>query len=215
MTSVIEEGAAIPLWFKIAYTAFVCVLVPKYWIDYGPTNFLYYCDVALLMGVVALWTENPLWASMPAVGLILPQTLWIVDFLGVAIGWPLVGMTQYMFDEKIPLFTRGLSFFHFWLPFVLVWLVARLGYDSRGFLYWSGLAWALMLVCYFLIPGPPAPLDNPNLPVNVNYVFGMSEKGPQTWMPPLAWLATLMIGLPALIFWPTHLLLNRLWGKGA
>lgn len=50
----------IPLWVKLAYTAFVCVLVPYYLSAYGPTNFLYFCDVALLMTLAALWLESPL-----------------------------------------------------------------------------------------------------------------------------------------------------------
>ncbi len=36
-----QTGASngIPLWVKLGLTAFVCVLVPYYWHDYGPTNF--------------------------------------------------------------------------------------------------------------------------------------------------------------------------------
>ena len=71
---------ALPL--KIVYTAFLAVLVPYYLKAYGPTNFLYFCDVALLMTLIALWAESPLWASMPAVGILFPQSLWCVDFLG-------------------------------------------------------------------------------------------------------------------------------------
>jgi hypothetical protein len=69
-----------------------------------------------------------------------------------------------------------------------------------------------MLIAYFLLPAPPAPVDRPNLPVNVNYVYGMSDTGPQQWMPPLAWLGVMMVGLPLLFFIPTHLLLNKLMG---
>src|SRR5262249_15633145 len=38
----------IPLWIKLAYTAFMAVLIPVYLKNYGPTNFLYFCDVAAL-----------------------------------------------------------------------------------------------------------------------------------------------------------------------
>ena len=55
----------IPLPVKIAYTAFMAVLVPFYWASYGPTNFLYFCDVALFFALAAVWTERPLLASMP------------------------------------------------------------------------------------------------------------------------------------------------------
>ncbi len=151
----------IPWWVKLAYSAFVCILVPYYWRNYGPTNFLYFCDVAVFMVLVALWREDPLWASMPAVGILLPQTLWMVDFLGGLCGMHVVGMTAYMFDTGIPLFTRALSLFHFWLPLLLLWIIWRLGYDRRAFRAWTALAWALLLVGYFLMPAPPAPPENP------------------------------------------------------
>ena len=58
-------------------------------------------------------------------------------------------MTTYMFDPAIPLFVRGLSPFHGWLPFLLLWLVARLGYDRRAFGAQTVLGIAVLLVCYF------------------------------------------------------------------
>ena len=58
----------IPIWIKLIYSAFVAVLVPYYWVTYSPWNFLFFCDLGLLIGVVALWTEDPLLASLPTVG---------------------------------------------------------------------------------------------------------------------------------------------------
>jgi hypothetical protein len=55
----------IPLWLKIAYTAFMAVLIPVYWAHYGPTNFLYFCDVALLLTLVGVWTESARLISLP------------------------------------------------------------------------------------------------------------------------------------------------------
>jgi len=205
----------IPLWVKLVYSAYVAVLVPYYWAAYGPTNFLYFCDVALLMALAAMWAESPLLASMPAVGILVPQALWCADFLAELVGLHLTGMTGYMFDPNLVLLTRGLSFFHFWLPFLLVWLVWRLGYDRRALAGWTGLAWGLVLVCFFLLPPPPAPADDPNKPVNVNYVYGFSDKRPQEWMPAGAYLALLMVVLPLGIFLPTHLLLQKLFGYRA
>jgi len=207
MVAARPDQPRIALWIKLLYSAFVCVLVPYYLRTYGPTNFLYYCDIAVLMTLVALWREDALWASMPAVGILLPQALWMVDFLGGLAGWNVVGMTAYMFDSGLPLFARGLSLFHFWLPLLLIWIVWRLGYDRRAFWAWTGLAWVLILICYFLMPMPPAPTDNPNLPVNINYVYGLSDSGPQTWMPPGAYLALLYVAMPLGIFLPTHALL--------
>jgi hypothetical protein len=210
-TPVSERTSRIPLWAKLGYTAFVVVLVPYYLKTYGPTNFLYFCDVALLMTVAAMWLESPLLASMPAVGILMPQTLWCLDFLGSLVGRPITGMTDYMFDENLSLFARGLSFFHFWLPFLLVWLVWRLGYDRRALVRWTLLAWVLQLVCFFWIPAPPAPADDPNLPVNINYVYGFNESAPQTWMSPKAFFVLMIVGLPTLVFLPTHLALQRLF----
>ena len=197
------------LWVTLPYTLFLAILVPIYLRDYGPTNFLYFCDVALLLTLISLWSGNMLFASAGAVGILLPQALWIVDFLGGAIGLPLTGMTAYMFNNDLPLFTRFLSLFHFWLPLLLVYLLWRHGYDRRGIWLWWPLATGLLVLCYLIAPPPPAPADNPGLPVNINYVYGLGDAAPQDWMPPLVYFLLLLIVLPALIFWPTHWLLKK------
>jgi hypothetical protein len=194
---------------KLAYTAFMCVLVPFYWDTYGPTNFLYFCDVALFLTLGAVWLENPLLAGMPAVGILLPQMLWVLELLAGLFGLEITEMTGYMFDENIPLFSRGLSTFHGWLPFLLLVLVFRLGYDVRSFRRWTVLAWGLMLISYFLLPAPPAPVDDPYLAVNVNYVYGLSEKAVQEWMAPDLYFGLMMVLFPLVLFWPSHLFLKR------
>ena len=78
---------------------------------------------------------------------------------------------------------------------------------------WTILAWVLLTVCYLYLPGPPPDPLHPNSPVNVNYVYGFDDKAPQTLMPPMAWLALLYVGLPLLVFLPTHLALRRWRGK--
>ncbi len=194
----------IPLVVKIAYTLFVAVLIPNYWRAYSPWTFLYFCDVALLLTLPALWLESPLLISLPAVGLTLPQLLWVVDFLtGARTG---LGMTSYMFDPNIPLLVRGLSTFHGWLPFLMVWGVWRLGYDRRALPGWTVISTAILLTSYFLAPAPPAPIDSPNLAVNINYVHGMNYKEPQSIMPPSLWLASMIMGFPLVFYLPTHLI---------
>jgi hypothetical protein len=197
----------IPLWVKLAYTAFMLVLVPVYWKNYGPTNFLYFCDTALLITLVCVWIESPLLASMCAVGIIGSQTLWVIDFVLNIFGIKLTGLTDYMFMADHSLFLRGLSLFHGWLPFFLVWLVWRLGYDGRGFPAWTLVAWALILISFFFMP-PPRP--DPGLtPVNINYVYGFSDTEEQHWMPRAAWVIGLMILKPLLLYVPVHFLLRR------
>ena len=204
---VVPATNRVPLWLKLVYTAFMAVLVPVYWYWYGPTNFLYFCDVSLFLTLIGIWIESSLLVSMCAVGLVAVQTLWVVDFLLNFFGVPLVGMTDYMFKHENSLFLRGLSLFHGWLPFLLVYLVWEFGYDRRGFPAWTVLAWVLMLVCFFFMPPP-----NPNAglqPVNINYVFGPSDAVAQAFVHPYIWLAGMLIGLPLLVYLPTHLFLAR------
>jgi hypothetical protein len=197
----------LPLWFKLAYSAFMAVLIPVYWHYYGPTNFLYFCDVALILTLVGIWLEGPLLISMCAVGILLPQALWVVDFLGNLVGPPVTGMTDYMFKHENSLFLRALSLFHGWLPFLLAFLVWRLGYDRRAFVAWSVLTIILILVCFFFMP-PPHP--DPGLtPVNINYVWGMSDNVAQTFVPAWVWLIGMMILMPLVLYAPVHLLLSR------
>ena len=59
--NVLFRWGRIPLVVKLLYTAFVCVLVPIYWHLYGPTNFLYFCDVALLLTVPACGWKARCW----------------------------------------------------------------------------------------------------------------------------------------------------------
>lgn len=200
--------ALLPLSLKLAYSGFLLVLVPVYWRHYGPTNFLYFCDVALLLTGVGLWWESPLLISMATVGILLPQLFWLLDLASRVLGRPLSGMTAYMFDRHRSVFLRGLSLFHGWLPLLLLWLVYRLGYDPRALPLWSALAGALVLVSYFMLP-PPSPKRGQR-PVNVNYVHGLSDDEPQRWMPPLAWLGVCLFGFPLLLYLPAHLLLLML-----
>lgn len=208
----------IPPSVRWIYTAFMAVLVPVYWTKYGATNFLYFCDVALFLTLIGVWTENRLLISMSAVGIILPQALWCADFLATLLGGRLTGMTAYMFDSNRSLFLRGLSGFHGWLPFLLVFLVSRVGYDRRALQAWTATAWALCLICFFFMPPAGAEHASKLVPNNINYVWGFDDAQPQSWMSPAAYLASWMAGLAVLVYWPTHRLLQRwvvLGGGGA
>ena len=197
----------VPLWLKVAYTAFMAVLVPVYWHYYGPTNFLYFCDLALFITLVGIWIESPFLVSMCAVGILAPQAVWVADFLSTLLGLPLIGMTSYMFNHENSLFLRGLSLYHGLLPFLMIYLVWALGFHGRALPAWTLLAWAVLPVCFFFMP-PPNP--EPGLtPVNINYVWGLSDYAAQNWVSPAIWFVGLMIGLPLLLFVPTHFLLLR------
>jgi len=201
----------IPLAAKVAGAAFLAVLVPIYLHTYGPTNFLWFCDAALVLTVIGMWWENSLLISMCAVGILLPQCLWLADFSSHLLGYRLFGLTGYMFDRHLPLFTRGLSLFHGWLPLLLVWLLIRLGYDRRALFAWTGLAAGLVLVCYFFTPPAGAHPTNPNTPINLNYLYGYDDQRPQHWVNQnlyvILWLGALWLAA----FLPTHLALRKIF----
>ena len=199
------RGRRVPLWLKVAYTLFVCVLVPYYWTQYTPANFLYFCDVALLVTLAAMWLESPLLASMPTVAITLPQLLWAADFVvRFVAGVHIINLTEYMFDPKIPLLVRGLSLFHGWLPFLLAWLVWRLGYDRRAWWMQTALACVVLVVSCAVVADPFGPAGN------LNKIFGPDDTAVQTWMPQAAWVGLLMLIHPVCIIVPTHFVLRRL-----
>ena len=158
-----------------------------------------FCDTGISLEVVCRATRGT--------GIIASQTLWVIDFLSNLIGHPLIGLTDYMFVADHSLFLRGLSLFHGWLPFLLVYLVWRLGYGWRALPAWTVVAWALLLISFFLMPPPP----DPGLtPVNIDYVWGFSDTEAQHWVPQGIWMAALIILLPALLYVPVHFLLRHL-----
>jgi hypothetical protein len=194
---------AIPLWLKIAWTMLVLIIVPVYWRYYGPKNFLWFSDIALIAIAFALWMENRLLISMMAVGVLALELLWNFEFLTRLIfGTSLFGMSAYMWDESIPLGVRLLSLFHIPMPIVLIWTLHRLGYDRRAIYLQTALAWIVLPLSYVF-----AEPQN-----NINWVHGFTPE-PQTWMHPLAFLAVLMIGAPVVIYWPTHRILMRMFGR--
>ena len=63
----------IPRWLKLAACAFIALLVPVYWLNYGPANFLWLSDLAWFATSAALVFESPVLAGI-AVG-VLPLEL--------------------------------------------------------------------------------------------------------------------------------------------
>ena len=193
----------VPHWCKIAYTIFVGVLVPVYWRCWGPRNFLWFSDVALLTTTAARWLESPLLASMMTLAIALPETAWNVDFFGrIATGRQLFGLSGYMFDSRTPRWLRALSLFHVVLPIVLLALVARLGYDRRAWLFQTLFAW-VWLPLTFALTGP----DD-----NVNWVYGPGRRA-QTIMPRWLYLILMMMLFPLVFYLPVHLILSHLLGR--
>jgi hypothetical protein len=201
----------IPLWVKLVYTGFVSVVAPYYWVTYTPWNFLYFCDIALLTTCVGMWLESPLLIGMQAIGIVLPQMVWVAEFLAeLFFGVHLTNVAHYMFDEKIPLFVRGLSSFHGWLPFVLLWLLIRVGYNRRALRAQLVVTVAVLIVSFYLAPAPPPSAAHPTWAVNINYVYGFDDTHRQTMMAPELWVA-MLAGIAAAFCVTSHLIFLRLF----
>lgn len=195
----------IPFWLKMAFSLYVAVLVPVWWREHGPANFLWACDIALFVTVLALWRESRLLASTTAVAVLLPELFWNLDFFArLFAGRDHIGLdaTGYMFDSATAWWVRGLSLFHVFLPLLLLWMLRRLGYDRRAFLAATALCWLVLPVSY-LVTDPVR---------NINWVFGWSRE-PQTWLPGPWYLALWTLLVPLCVYLPTHFVLNRLFAR--
>jgi hypothetical protein len=192
----------LPLWPKVAYTAFLAVIVPAYWVKNGLQNFLWFSDIALVVTGVALWLESGLLASAMAVGVFLPEALWNVSYFGrLLAGARISTLADYMFDARKSRFMRGLSLFlHVVMPATLVWMLARLGYDARALAVQSVLAWVVFPVTYAVTD--PAR--------NINWVFGFGHP-PRTRFSPRVHLLALMLGFPLAVCVPTHFALRAIF----
>src|SRR5260370_40636173 len=96
--------ARIPLWLKIAWTAYCAVWAPVYWKQYGAQNFFFFCDLGNFLIALGLWLESRLIFSSQAVRLLLFQSLYTLDLIStVLLGKNLIGWTECKFDPAIPL----------------------------------------------------------------------------------------------------------------
>ena len=190
-------------WIKVSYTLFVGVLVPVYWAERGPANFLWLSDIALLAAVPALWMESRFLTSMMAVGVLLPELAWNLDFfLRLITGYDVFGLngTGYMFGTRYTSLFKFLSLFHVILPVLLLWMIRRLGYDRRAVYAQTLLIWVLLPVCY--LATDPAR--------NLNWVFGIGNP-PQTWVSGPLYIVLLMCAHPLLVYIPTHFILKSVF----
>ena len=188
----------IPLWFKVAYTAFVLYVMAVWWKHYGWTNFLWFSDIAFIGAVPAMWMESAALASVLTVAVLVPELLWNVDYgLRLALRRRITGLTDYMFESDRLLLLRGLSLFHVPLPLVLIWMVGAYGYDAE-----AGLPGAIALAA-IVLPWSRI-LSTPDK--NINWTYGLGAKR-VTW-PGWLYVPLLFIGFVVLVFLPTHALLS-------
>lgn len=192
-----------PFWLTLTWTIVTLGILAVYWFRYGPANYLWFSDIALIGTVPALWLESSLLASTMLIGILLPELLWNVSLVTrLLIGVRITGINDYMFEPERPLYLKLLSLFHIPMPLILVWLVWNLGYDPRALLIMTALSW-IVLPLTWAITDPRK---------NINWVHGPGGEGVrQTTLHPLAWLALLALGVPIGMYLPTHWLLLYLF----
>ena len=187
--------------FAILQSAFIAVLVPVYWGQYGPQNFLWMSDIALFVSTVALWRRDSLLASVEAVAVLAFEVAWGVDvLLRLTLGKEFAVLSQYMFRREIPLWIRLVSLFHVWLPWLLLWMVLKLGYDRRALVVQTIAWWVVVAVCWCV----STPEEN------INFVHGMGSA--KKYLSPAGYMAALLVGVPVCVYLPTHLFLSWLAG---
>lgn len=195
-----QSQARIPLAVKVLWTAFVLAWAPVYWHQYGPQNFLFYCDIGNLLITLGLWLESRFILCWQAVGLVVFEILYDIDLLvALASGHHTTGGTEYMFDPHIPLLVRGLGLYHLVVPILLLWTVYRLGYNSRGW-KWQIVVMAVVVPINFFWH----PEDN------INFARGIGHE--QHLLPGWLFLIGYLIVVPLVIYWPTHLAMQR-WAR--
>lgn len=189
----------IPLWFKLAYTVFVVIIVAIWLRHYGWRNLLWFSDIALIGAVPALWLEDPRIASVLAVAVLLPEMLWNVDLAGrLLLRRRISGLTDYMFEPERPLVLRRLSLFHVPLPLVLLWLLAAYGYVDDLALPGAALLAAVVLPLSRVVSSPEK---------NINWSWGLGAV--RSPLPAYTYVAMLYAGFVALVFIPTHAILRN------
>jgi hypothetical protein len=192
----VKRARIVPSWLKFGYAVAVPVIAVVYWHAYGPQNYLWLSDIALVLTAAAVWTGSRRLASMPSVGVLPLELAWSVDFLT---GGRYIGLAAYMYDAELSLYLRALSLFHLALPPTLIYLLYRFGYDRKAPLYQTPLTMAAFIGAYVLA-SPEA---------NINWVYGPNE--PQDLLPPLVYLGIVMAVYPLVVMLPAHFILKRLF----
>jgi hypothetical protein len=193
---------AVDIGLRTLFTVLVAVVVPTYFVRYGPANFLWFSDIGLFGVCAALWLEHRLLGSMMALAVLLPETLWLVSFVTGAITRKpsVTTLAAYMFDAGIPRYLRAMSaVFHLALLPGAFWLVYRYGYDDRALAAQTILAWLVLPATLWLAPPEK----------NINWVRGFGHPPRRRLALPLHF-SLVMLAYPLLIYLPTHLLLKWL-----
>jgi hypothetical protein len=182
---------------RLAAAVWLVVFVAVYGWAYGAANFIRLCDVTVIVTCIGVMTGSALLVSSQAVSSLVVDLAWDVDLLWrLMFGRHLIGGTEYMWDERYPLWVRLMSLFHLAWPPLLFVVLRRLGYDPRGFVLQCGVAAVVLVASRFILPGE-----------NLNFAY----RDPffhRTWGPAPVHLALTYAVLVGAVYGPTHLALR-------
>jgi hypothetical protein len=192
------KAAALP---RLAWLGFVwlAVYVPAYAWAYGLANFLFLCNIGVMLTAVGLIVSSRLLLSSQAVAAPVIALAW-----GLDAGWRLVsghhlyGGTEYMWDASLPAFTRALSLYHVFWPLLLFACLRRGGYDRRGWSLQATIAAGALAASRLATPAAD----------NINFAFRDPFFHRQLGPAPLH-LACVWLALAGIAYGLTHLALRR------
>jgi hypothetical protein len=192
-----------PRWRWVAL-AWLLVYLPSYSLTYGAANFLFLCNIAVVLTCVGLWRGSALLLSSQALSSLLVDVVWALDFLSRLLsGRHLIGGTEYMFDARWPLFTRLLSLYHLALPGLFLAWLRRTGYDRRAYLLQSLIA--LLAVCAGRLAGRER---------NINFAF-VDPFLKRSFEPAGLHVAVIVGGLVLIVYPLTASVLSRFYAPPA
>lgn len=185
--------------------AWLVVYVPSYAAAYGFRNFLFLCNLGVMITAIAVLAGSRLLLSSQAVAAPVIGLAWGIDAAWrVVTGAHLYGGTEYMWDPQYPLFTRLLSLYHLVWPVLVLLLVRRLGYDRRGWPLQGAIAAAAILTCRLATPAAE----------NINFAF-VDPVFHRAFEPAALHLAIVLLTLAGLAYALTHAALSRAFAAPA
>jgi hypothetical protein len=180
--------------------SWLAVYLPAYQLSYGAANFLFLCNLALLLACLGLWRGSALLLSSAALSSLVIDPIWALDVgWRLLLGRHLIGGTEYMWDPRWPLAVRLLSLYHVALPVLLLLALRRTGYDRRAYRLQSLIALAAVVA---------GRLVGPHVNINYAYVDPLLKR---SFEPAVLHVAVIWGGLVGVIYPLTHTALARLF----
>jgi hypothetical protein len=188
---------------RVGALAWLAIYLPSYAAAYGFRNFLFLCNLGVILTAIAILRGDRLLLGSQAVAAPVIGLAWGLDAgWRVVTGAHLFGGTEYMWDPQYPLFTRLLSLYHLVWPILVVALVRRLGYDRRSWTLQALIAGGVLVICRLWTP----PTEN------INFAF-VDPIFHRAFEPAILHLAIVLTALAGVAYGLTHAVLVAAAGR--